>query len=242
MTSLEIKDIKNNILTAYENNGYIKSYEKYNFANNLIKSITNATNIYDLLIVFKNHSTLVANHLAPVDCLNGCDSNDSPLSLFITFLLKKENIEFYKQYINSIKTNEDYFLNEWILKELNILLFTNPVEYKEQTFIFIKNDITGKRFNFWGGCWITSCYYSQNNIELKDVDETYLSFLELYKSLYRDESHINYNYYIRKVKEDLKFRGLTNIELPNLFLNFFNVFSLSFKKRKPDSSVIEPEF
>jgi hypothetical protein len=221
MASIEIENIKNKIFTAYKDNGYLELYASDNYANLLIQGITRATNFNDLLIVFKNHSTFVSNDLSPPDYLNGCDSEESPLSLFIYFLLKKENIEFYKQYINSIKTNDDYFVNEWILKELNILLFTNPVEYKEQTQLFIQNDVTGRRFNFWGGCWINSCYYSQNNIDLKSVDKAYVSFLELYKSLYRDESYTNYNYYIRKVIEDLKFRGLTNRELPTLFLNFF---------------------
>ena len=110
------------------------------------------------------------------------DGDDSPLSIFIYELIKPENIEYYNIMLDGIKTEDDYKKYEWIICDLNMLLFTNPVLYLNNIISFISHKVIGRKFNFFSAIWVNSCYYDCNEIDINDVDKSYLSILKLYKS------------------------------------------------------------
>lgn len=217
--------LQNQIITKYKENGYDELYKNDNDANLLIQGISQANSFETILNYFKDHSVKVAKDLSPPDYLNGCDNNDSPLSLLIYTLLEPENSNIYQNYLYSIQTENEYLLNEWILMELNMLLFTNPINYYNQTIQFINHPIIGKKFSFWAGCWINSCYYLENDINMDLVDENYLAFFNIYTDLYfhnksnNKSNKTNYLNYCKSILKDLKFRDLTKYDLPK-FISF----------------------
>ena len=95
--------------------------------------------------------------------------------------------------LNSIKTIKDYNDYEWIITDLNMLLFTNPKKYNDNIISFINHDIIGRKFNFFSAIWVNSCYYECNNINIEEVDSLYLSYLKLYKSLYANNPSSKFN-------------------------------------------------
>ncbi len=169
-------------------------YEDDLYASMLYSNIRNSKTFDELLQSFLNHSILVSkdDNIAP-DYLNGCDGNDAPLSTFVYEIIKPENLDYFNIMLNSIKTIDDYKNYEWIISDLNMLLFTNPEKYNDNIVSFIKHDIIGRKFNFFSAIWVDSCYYDWNDININEVDNLYLSYLKLYKSLYGNNPSSRFN-------------------------------------------------
>ena len=230
-----------------------KSSFKYSddiYASKLYSGIRESITFDNLLQSFLNHSTLISqdDNIAP-DYLNGCDGDDSPLSVFIYELIKPENIDNFKVMLDGIKTNDDYIKYQWIIDDLNMLLFTNPKKYNDNIVAFIKHDIIGRKFNFFSAIWVNSCYYDCNDIDINEVDEMYLSYLELYKSLYQTNPSsrhnsptqtiinaktgkktervlyyepFNWKQYLAEVKKELTWRKLFELKKTLIYINSQN--------------------
>jgi hypothetical protein len=231
--------IKNNIV---EN--AIIIYEDDLFANQLMNGIKQSETFEEFLLSFKNHSKAVYNNETASDYLNGCDSDESPLSLFVNWLIKPKNEKFYTTFLDTICNEKDYNENEWIIQEINMLLWTNPVEYVNAFESFIKHPIMGSYFSFWSAIWVDSEYYLDNGLDLKEVDTMYVKYFTLYKTYYESKpvsrfryefttitnvstnkvskkrnffSPFTFSQYVEEVKSDLNFRKLTEKKLPKLY-------------------------
>ena len=151
--------------------------------------------------------------------------------------------------LDGIKTNDDYIKYQWIIDDLNMLLFTNPKKYNDNIVAFIKHDIIGRKFNFFSAIWVNSCYYDCNDIDINEVDEMYLSYLELYKSLYQTNPSsrhnsptqtiinaktgkktervlyyepFNWKQYLAEVKKELTWRKLFELKKTLIYINSQN--------------------
>jgi len=233
--------IKNNIV---ENANIF--YKDDLFANKLMNNVKDSKTFEELLLSFKNHSLSVYNNETAQDYLNGCDSDKSPLSLFVYDLINPKNGIFYSQFLDTILTSKDYDENEWIIQEINMLLWTNPVEYVNAFESFIKHPIIGKQFSFWSAVWVDSDYYLDNGLDLKEVDAMYVNYFNLYKTYYESNPSSRFKYefttshnlktnkvtkkrnfftpftfsqYMEEVKDDLKFRKLHVRHLPKFYNN-----------------------
>jgi hypothetical protein len=222
----------------------IITYENDLFANKLMDGIKQSETFEELLLSFKNHAKAVFNDETAPDYLNGCDSEESPLSIFVYWLIKPKNESFYTIFLNTICNEKDYDENEWIIQEINTLLWTNPVEYVNAFELFIKHPIMGPRFSFWSAIWVDRDYYVQNDLNLEEVDNMYVKYFNLYKTCYESKpvsrfrnefttirnantnkvtkrrnffSPFTFSQYMEEVKDDLKFRKLTEKKLPKLY-------------------------
>jgi hypothetical protein len=184
---LIIHHIKNLILKEYKTN-YSSRYSDDKYAIQLINSIDKSNSFEDLINSFKHHSKAVFNRETAFDYLNGCDGDNSILSLFIHWLILPQNISFYTSFLDSISSSKDYDENEWIINELNFLLWTNPIDCSNAIEYFIKHPIIGPHFSFWGGCWITNDYYTfTKRLSLEKIDDMYIHYFNLYKQLYENQ-------------------------------------------------------
>ncbi len=232
--------IKNQIIE----NADVERYSNDEYCNKLMSGIKSSNNFYELIDAFINHSKAVEADDTSYDYLNACDGDKSPLSLLVYELMKQENFQFFSEYLSSIKTNDDYKNNSWILDEINCLLWTNPVECKSYFELYITHPIVGKHFSLDSATWVNSCYYDCNDISIKEVDKQTVEYLKLYKSLYQqnptsiwknqfttcidittDTKHIKENYklpftwksYLDEAYNRFKFRDLKPREFPETF-------------------------
>ncbi len=237
--------IKNNIIE----NADVDRYSNDEYCLKLMSGIKSSNNFYELIDAFINHSKAVEKDMTAGDYLNACDGNNSPLSLLIYELMKNENFEYYAEYLSTIKTEEDYNNHYWILNEINILLWTNPIVCKSYFELFIRHPIVGKYFSIDSACWVNSCYYDCNGISVKDVDNQMVEYLKLYKSLYMDNPKsvwknqyttyidittdtklieenyklpFTWKYYMKEAKEHFKFRELTKEDFPKTMKYILN--------------------
>jgi len=214
------------------------------YAIQLVKNIHESTSVEDLITSFKTFSKAVYNEKTASDYLNGCDGDNSPLSIFVYWLISPQNSSFYSGFLDTICTEKDYDENEWILHEINTLLWTNPVEYVNAFESFIKHSIIGPHFSFWSAIWVDVDYYVEKGLKLEEVDSMYIKYFDLYKTYYESKpvsrfrnefttiisaitnkvskrrnflSPFIFSQYIEEVKKDLTFRKLTERKLPKFY-------------------------
>jgi len=233
------------------------------YAIELMNGINKADSFRELVNSFIKHSTYVFKGETAFDYLNGCDGDESPLSLFVYELLKKENLDYYTEFLAIIQTEIDYDNCEWIINEINTLIWTNPLEYRVQFEMFIHHSILGPHFSFWSAIWVDSCYYSQKNISLAIVDALYVYYFAMYTiivtkpvSRFRNEyttiinaitkverqkrnfiSPFDFSQYALEIEKDLRFRHLTEKELPQ-FYHVLNTFKTEVNKKEFSNSLL----
>jgi hypothetical protein len=234
--------IKNKILNEADLTSYLPSSNSNSkgdkYAIQLLNGITNSDTFETLLYAFKIHSKAVSLEETASDYLNGCDGDNSPLSIFIYWLISPTQFSFYTSFLDTISTEKDYDENEWIIQEINTLLWTNPIDYFNAFELFIKHPIIGPHFSFWSAVWVNSDYYIEHDLDLEKVDEMYIIYLKLYKEFYHNKPVSRFRYeftkevtkvrnfttpftfsqYIEEVKDDLKFRKLKPIILPKFYI------------------------
>ena len=210
--------IQNKILSA-------SKYQPTEYSTKLMNCVQNATTLQELFNSFITYSKSVYVGETPGDYLNSCDSEDSPLSIFVYELLHQDNISIFNELLSNVQTEEEYNFHKWILDEINILIWSNPIQYVKHIDIFILHPIIGRHFSFWSGCWVNSCHYDLLGLNKKGLDEVYVYCLELYTKIYLHTTSEKKEYYLR-VASDLKFRGITQTDLPKLYETIHTVFTL----------------
>jgi hypothetical protein len=248
----------NTIQSKIMTNANFEKYPDDKYALRLMKDIVDSKNVVEVINAFVSHSKSVANGETASDYLNGCDGESSPLSIFVYELLSVKNLTFYNEFLDTIKTEDDYNNCEWILCEINTLLWTNPVQYSTQIILYIMHDIIGPHFSFWSAIWVNGDYYENKELGLHIIDELYLVYLQTYENSYRSEckSRFRYEYttitnaitnearqkrnfispftfsqYLKEVENDLMFRHLTEKELPKLY-QYINNYNLTINDEK----------
>jgi len=191
-------------------------YQPDEYSTRLMYSVQNATTVQELFNSFIAHSKSVYARETPGDYLNSCDSEESPLSIFVYELLEPNNISIFNELLSNVQTEEEYNEYKWILDEINILIWTNPIQYVKNIDIFILHPVIGRHFSFWSGCWVNSCYYDISDLNKKGLDEVYVYCLDLYAKIYLHSREEKKEYYLQ-LASHLKFRGITQTDLPKLY-------------------------
>ncbi len=191
-------------------------YQPDEYSTRLMYSVQNATTVQELFNSFIAHSKSVYARETPGDYLNSCDSEESPLSIFVYELLEPNNISIFNELLSNVQTEEEYNEYKWILDEINTLIWTNPIQYVKNIDIFILHPVIGRHFSFWSGCWVNSCHYYLSGLNKKALDEVYVYCLELYTKIYLHSTSEKKEYYLR-LTSDLKFRSIAQDDFPRLY-------------------------